>query len=140
VFATFSLAIAKAAEACPEAEKLMEIAAFLAPERIPLDIIAEDVMSEKQQDKAVATLYKMSLVTHAALDYGLRGISTHKLVQHAARARITQTSQITALTLTLLTRLHSRLKAYLVDSLDSARYRSVPSTRMRRPHGLSFRS
>ena len=41
VFATFELAIDKAAEACPEAEKLMGICAFLAPDRIPLSLFTD---------------------------------------------------------------------------------------------------
>jgi transcriptional regulator with XRE-family HTH domain len=86
VFATFSLAIAKAAEACPEAEKLMEIAAFLAPERIPLDIITDDVMSVKQREKAIATLFKVSLIGHDISAYEAPNISIHRLVQEAMRA------------------------------------------------------
>ncbi len=46
MFATFSLAIDKAVEACPEAEKLMGVCAFLAPDRIPLDIFTDEVLSE----------------------------------------------------------------------------------------------
>ncbi len=38
VFATFSLAIDKAAQQCPEAEKLMGLFAFLAPDKIPLGL------------------------------------------------------------------------------------------------------
>ena len=85
VFATFSLAIAKAAEASPEAEKLMQIAAFLAPERIPLDIITDDVMSEKQREKAVAALFRVSLITHEVTETSTRAFSLHRLVQEAVR-------------------------------------------------------
>lgn len=88
VFATFSLAIAKAAEARPEAGKLMEIAAFLAPERIPLDIIAEEVMNQKQREMAVVALYKSSLLTHATFDDGSPAINVHRLVQAAMRERL----------------------------------------------------
>jgi hypothetical protein len=88
VFATFSLAIAKAAEACPEAEKLMEIAAFLAPERVPLDVITEDLMSEKQREKAVAALFRVSLIAHDPQSEGFRSISLHRLVQEVERGRL----------------------------------------------------
>ena len=89
VFATFSLAIAKATEACPEAEKLMEIAAFLAPERIPLDIIiTENVMSEKQREKAIAALFRVSLITHEMLENGARAFSVHRLAQEISRAQV----------------------------------------------------
>jgi len=46
VFATFSLAIAKAAEACPQAELLMGVCAFLAPDRIPLDLFTRHPESQ----------------------------------------------------------------------------------------------
>ncbi len=51
VFATFSLAMDKAAATCPEAETLMGIAAFLAPDRIPLDIITADVIGEDEAEQ-----------------------------------------------------------------------------------------
>ena len=60
LFATFSLAMDKAAAICPEAETLMGIAAFLAPDRIPLDIITADVIGEAELNKAVAALYNVS--------------------------------------------------------------------------------
>jgi hypothetical protein len=88
VFATFSLAIAKAAEVCPEAEKLIEIAAFLAPERIPLSIITEDVMTERQREKAIAALYRVSLITHDTTETGVRAFSQHRLVQEVMRGRL----------------------------------------------------
>jgi hypothetical protein len=56
VFATFDLAIEKGASRCPHAEKLMGICAFLAPDRIPLDIVTADVMSEIERGEAVAAL------------------------------------------------------------------------------------
>lgn len=87
VFATFSLAIAKATEACLDAEKLMAIVAFLAPEGIPLDIITADVMSEKQREKAIAALFKVSLITHETLEGSARGFSVHRIVQEVMRSR-----------------------------------------------------
>jgi hypothetical protein len=87
VHATFNIALAKAVEACPEAEKLMAIAAFLAPERIPLDIFTTSVMSEKQRDEAVAALFKVSLITHDTTEAGMRVFNVHRLVQVAALSR-----------------------------------------------------
>src|SRR5262249_22263736 len=63
VLATFALAIAKAAEACPAAEKLIGLCAFLAPDRIPLDLFTADVLSEIERGEAVAALAEVSLVT-----------------------------------------------------------------------------
>jgi len=88
VFATFSLAIERLAEACPEAEKLMAIAAFLAPDRIPLDLITADVMSESTRDEALAALADVSLITHEMLEDGTRGFSVHRLVQAVMQARL----------------------------------------------------
>lgn len=88
VFATFSLAIAKAAEACPEAEKLMDIATFLAPERIPLNIVTDKVMSERQRDKAVAALFRVSLIRHDMTETGAGAFFMHRLVQEVARGRL----------------------------------------------------
>jgi tetratricopeptide (TPR) repeat protein len=94
VFATFSLAIVKAAEACPEAEKLMEIVAFLAPERIPLDIISDDVMSENRRDRAVAALFSVSLITHEITETGVRAFSVHRLLQEVMRSRLGERCQV----------------------------------------------
>ena len=88
VFATFELAIEKAAGTCPAAETLMGICAFLAPERIPLDIVTADVMSEIERGEAVAALQEVSLVTLEALDDGSAGISVHRLVQEVMRRRL----------------------------------------------------
>ena len=69
-------------------KKLMEIAAFLAPERIPLDIITDDVMSEKQREKAVTTLFRVSLITHDTLPSGSRCFTIHRLLQRVMRGRL----------------------------------------------------
>lgn len=88
VHATFNLALAKAVETCPEAEKLMGIAAYLAPERIPLALITADVMSEGQRDRAVAALYQLSLLTHITTETGARAFTLHRLVQEVMRSRL----------------------------------------------------
>ena len=62
VYATFSLAIEHAAAECPEAEKLMGILAYFAPDDIPLSLISADVMSEIARGEAVAALYEVSLL------------------------------------------------------------------------------
>jgi tetratricopeptide (TPR) repeat protein len=105
VFATFELAISKVAEACPEAEKLMGICAFLAPERIPLDIVTADVMSEIERGEAVAALQEVSLVTLEPLDDGSAGISVHRLVQEEMRGRLQAEEGEFAATAALATRL-----------------------------------
>lgn len=86
--ATFTLALDKAATGCPEAEKMMGIAAYLAPDRIPLDIITHDVMSDIERGEAVAALAEVSLVSQETLEDGTPGISVHRLVQEVMRGRL----------------------------------------------------
>jgi tetratricopeptide (TPR) repeat protein len=88
IFATFSLAIAKAVEACPKAEPLMGLCAFLAPDRIPLGLFPVDVLSEVERDEAVIALHKLSLVNLEPLDDDSRAISVHRLVQAVMRERL----------------------------------------------------
>jgi hypothetical protein len=88
VFATFTLALEKAISTAPEAETLLGIAAYLAPDRIPFDIIkvstfrgvlvalaggALDVMSEIERGEAVAALSEGSLITLKTLDDNSKG-------------------------------------------------------------------
>src|SRR5262249_32359186 len=88
IAATFTLAIEKAAAASPEAEQVLSIAAFLAPDRIPLSIVTEDVMREIAKGEAVAALAEVSLVTREILDDGSPAISLHRLVQEVVRRRL----------------------------------------------------
>ena len=86
VHATFNIALTRVVEACPEAEKLMAVAAFLSPERIPLNIFTEHEVSEKQRDKAVGALYKLSLLTYAVTETGAPAFTLHRLVQQVMRS------------------------------------------------------
>jgi len=115
VYATFSLAIDKAAQTCPVAEKLMGLCAFLAPDGIPLDLFchpgrrssddpgprakgADDPenrwthwdgrFSEIERGEAVAALHEVSLVTLEPLDDGSPGLSVHRLVQAVMHGRL----------------------------------------------------
>ncbi len=91
VFATFSLAIEKAAAECAEAEKLMALFAFFAPDKIPLWLIPEDVLSEKQRGDALAALTSLSLAAHDKLPDlpdGAPAVSVHRLVQEVMRGRL----------------------------------------------------
>jgi len=88
VFATFSLAIEKAALECADAETLMALLAFFAPDKIPLWLIPEDVLSEKQRDDALAALTSVSLAAHDTLPDGAPAISVHRLVQEVMRGRL----------------------------------------------------
>ncbi len=90
IVATFTLAIEKANATSPDAERLLGIAAFLAPDRIPLDIVTGDVMREIEKGEAVAALAEVSLITRETLDDGSSGIGVHQLVQEVVRRRLKQ--------------------------------------------------
>ena len=93
VFATFSLAIEKAASECAEAETLMALLAFFAPDKIPLWLIPEDVLSEKQRDNALAALTSVSLAAYDNLPDGTPAVSVHRLVQEVMRGRLRKSSR-----------------------------------------------
>lgn len=90
VYGTFTLAIEKAAEGCPMAAKLMGIAAYLAPERLPLSLIDERVMSVVERGKAVEALGAVSLVDRVELEEGGFALSVHRLVQVVMQARLVE--------------------------------------------------
>ena len=92
IAATFTLAIEKAKAASSEAARLLGIAAFLAPDRIPLGIITKDVMSDIEKGEAVAALAEVSLITRETLDDGSPAIGLHRLVQDIVRRRFAQDS------------------------------------------------
>jgi hypothetical protein len=54
VFATFDLAIKRAVEKRPQAERLMGLVSFFAPDQIPVWLIPEEVMSATERDGALA--------------------------------------------------------------------------------------
>jgi hypothetical protein len=93
VFATFSLAIEKAAAECAEAETLMALFAFFAPDKIPLWLIPEEVLSEKQRDDALAALTSVSLAAHDSLPDGTPAASVHRLVQEVMRGRLRESGR-----------------------------------------------
>ncbi len=126
IAATFTLAIEKAEATSTKAVWLLAIAAFLAPDRIPLNIVTEDVMSEIEKGEAVAALAEVSLVTRETLDDGSPAISAHRLVLEVARRRLGEGSvQMAA----LATRLVS--DAYPNDPRD---IRNWPACRRLQTH------
>jgi tetratricopeptide (TPR) repeat protein len=93
VFATFSLAIEKAASECQAAEPLLGFFAYLAPENIPLDLVTEDIVKAHDLPEALGSLASVSLVEHVTLDDGSHGITLHRLVQAAMRARLAENGE-----------------------------------------------
>ena len=104
VFATFSLAIDRAVEECPEAERLMGLMAFFAPDQIPLWLVSETALPEDARDDAIAALNAVSLVRLEDLSDGAPGVAVHRLVQEVMRARLIENgnSKTTAAEATLL--------------------------------------
>ena len=87
VYATFSLAIEHAAVDCPEAEALMAILAYFAPDDIPLSLISADVMNEVARGDAVAALYEVSLL-EVENEVDQATVSLHRLAQTVMRDRL----------------------------------------------------
>jgi tetratricopeptide (TPR) repeat protein len=90
IAATFTLAIERAKSASPKAVKLLSIAAFLAPDRIALSIVTQDVMGEIAKGEAVAALGEVSLITRETLDDGSPAISVHRLLQEVVRVGLNE--------------------------------------------------
>jgi tetratricopeptide (TPR) repeat protein len=88
VFVTFNLAVERAAEKCAEAETLMALLAFFAPDKIPLWLVPDDVLSGKQRGDALAALTSVSLVAYDSSSDGAPAVSVHRLVQEVMRGRL----------------------------------------------------
>jgi tetratricopeptide (TPR) repeat protein len=88
VFATFSVAIEKAAAEEPMAEQLMGLLAFMAPDDFPRDIIPEEVIGSHALSKAVIALRKLSLIAVKEDAQGGTLLSVHRLVHHVTRVRL----------------------------------------------------
>lgn len=88
IAATFGLALETACMQHEAAETLLGYLAFLAPERIPLDLIGDDVIDPFQKEGALAALFAVSLLDHEAADDGSVLLTLHPLVQSAMRFRL----------------------------------------------------
>jgi tetratricopeptide (TPR) repeat protein len=88
VFATFRLAIEDAAQGCPEAETLMGLLAFWAPDHVPLWLIPGDTLPQRGLGDAIEVLAAVSLVTPETLPNGDPAVSVHRLVQEVTRTRL----------------------------------------------------
>ncbi|HEX5999423.1 MAG TPA: AAA family ATPase [Hyphomicrobiaceae bacterium] len=89
VITTVALAIARAAKLCPASEKLMGLAAFWAPDQIPLSLFPADILTDSERTEAVAALAGLALIALDPLDGGSPGIAMQRLVQGAMRRRLT---------------------------------------------------
>jgi tetratricopeptide (TPR) repeat protein len=99
---TFSLAIEKAAGEHPQAETLLGIFAFLAPERIPLDLIGEDLIGEDDRIEALSVLSAVSLIEHQTSEDGSPTVDVHRLVQAAMRSLLASQNRTASILETVL--------------------------------------
>lgn len=86
VFATFNLALQQATVTTPEAEMLITLLAFLAPERVPRSLLAAELGDGC--DDGISALANASLIDLEHDDVGALTVSCHRLVQEVARARL----------------------------------------------------
>jgi tetratricopeptide (TPR) repeat protein len=130
---TFSIAIERAAAEHMQAETLLGIFAFLAPECIPLDLITEKFLQEDDRTEALMALSAVSLVEHRTLDDGSPAVTLHRLVQAAMRAQLlsqARTTQIVEMVLNCL------LEAVPEGAYDEPRHWAQCAKLL--PHVLAF--
>jgi tetratricopeptide (TPR) repeat protein len=89
VAATFGLAIEQVVALHPRAETLLACLAFLAPDRIPLELVADAVADEDERAEAIGALAGISLIEHE-LTGESPAVVVHRLVQAAMRARLAE--------------------------------------------------
>ncbi len=87
VAATFGLAIEQIVATHPQAETLLGCLAFLAPDRIPLDLVVSAVADEDERAEALMALAGVSLLEHDHTG-SAPAVSVHRLVQAAMRTRL----------------------------------------------------
>ena len=80
--------------AIPEAEQLMRVLAFLAPDQIPLDIIPPEVLPDIQKGDAAAALQEASLLRIGTFEDGRPHASVHRLVQQVMRGRLEDAEEL----------------------------------------------
>ncbi len=133
VYATFSLAIERAAADCAEAEQLMCLLAYFAPDDIPLDVIGATAMSEIERGEATAALHEVSLLDIKSGGDGKPTVSVHRLVQMVVRDRLAARGEAEEAATRALT-----LVANAFPSGDNpGDVRSWPACASLRPHALS---
>lgn len=133
VAGTFAMAIEKAAAEARHAETLLGLFAFLAPERIPLDLISENILDIEARSDALMALASTSLIEHQELADSTPAVTVHRLVQAAMRSRLS-TNAVAA---GVLETLAGALAATVPEgAYDSPSHWSVCSQLL--PHVLAF--
>ena len=91
VYGTFTLAFEKAVAACPEAERLMALIAFLDADGIPVGFLPDTIMGAVERGEAAAALQAVALLRLNQDADGGPAIITHRLVQAVMRSRLEET-------------------------------------------------
>lgn len=86
--AEFDASLARAISAVPQASKLLGIAAYLAPRRIPLAVVSSAVMTEAERRAALDALIAAGLAQSEETDSRSAGFSVAPAVQKEMRARL----------------------------------------------------
>jgi tetratricopeptide (TPR) repeat protein len=131
---TFSTAIERASAEQAQAETLLGIFAFLAPERIPLGLVTDNIFEEDDRAEALASLSSVSLIENHTLADDSPAVTLHRLVQAAMRAQLASQSR----TMQVLELILKRLS----DIVPEGAYedpRHWPRCAQLLPHVLAFR-
>ena len=131
---TFGTAIEKAAAEQAQAETLLGIFAFLAPESIPLGLITDGMFDVDDRAEALAALSSVSLIENHELDDGTAAVTLHRLVQAAMRAQLAADSKTTQLLEMVLARLADVVPEDPYENPDH-----WPRCAQLLPHVLAFR-
>jgi tetratricopeptide (TPR) repeat protein len=91
--AAFADALKAASAAAPHAAKLLGIVAYLAPRRIPLDIVTPDVMAAGERATAAAALVAAGLGQTTESDDGAPSIDIGAWVQAGMRDQLTRSGE-----------------------------------------------
>ncbi len=131
---TFGAAIERAVAEQTQAETLLGIFAFLAPEHIPLELITDDMLDVDDRAEALAALSSVSLIENHELDDGTAAVTLHRLVQAAMRAQLAADSKTPQLLEMVLARLAEVVPEDPYENPDR-----WPVCAQLLPHVLAFR-
>jgi len=133
VAATFTLAIERATDHCPDALKLLSFFSMLGADHIPRDLVDDSIVAADARDDAMAALASVSLIQFEEPDGGGLSINVHRLVQAAMRRRLGWTGAEEALKSAI-----ARLSKVFPTEIYVDR-RSWPLCKQLLPHVLALR-
>jgi tetratricopeptide (TPR) repeat protein len=132
VAATFALAIDNAIAECDTADTVLGQLAFVAPDRIPLELLS--AIPEDTRDQAIMALTALSLVRADPPDEETPGMALHRLVQAAARLRLATQGKAAA---ALDQAIRAMVEAFPNDAYEDPS--TWPRCELFLPHALAIR-